>query len=71
MAKLTGRTVRGFGETKNKMKGKTFITMKGGSRLYLVESENVCTIRMIRKLVEDDRISSDDFRHYVRCMFTS
>lgn len=72
MAKTQRLESIGFGGEKRQMNKQhvTRITMSSGSTLYLVESDNTCTIRMIRKFMDNERISDSDFRHYVRTMIT-
>lgn len=55
---------------KNAMKkGKTTINMNSGSTLYVIESDNACLIRMLKKL-DNSTISDNDFRIYVRTMIS-
>jgi hypothetical protein len=55
---------------KNAMKkGKTTINMNSGSTLYVIESENSCLVRMLKKL-DNSTISDNDFRIYVRTMIS-
>jgi hypothetical protein len=51
-------------------KGKaTTIKMNSGSTLYVIESDNACLIRMLKKL-DNSTISDNDFRIYVRTMIS-
>jgi hypothetical protein len=51
-------------------KGKpTTINMNSGSTLYVIESDNACLIRMLKKL-DNSAISDNDFRIYVRTMIS-
>jgi hypothetical protein len=51
-------------------KGKaTTINMNSGSTLYVIESDNACLIRMLKKL-DNSTISDNDFRIYVRTMIS-
>lgn len=56
--------------TKAMKKGKaTTINMNSGSTLYVIESDNACLIRMLKKL-DNSTISDNDFRIYVRTMIS-
>lgn len=51
-------------------KGKaTTINMNSGSTLYVIESENSCLIRILKKL-DNSAITDNDFRIYVRTMIS-
>ena len=45
-----------------------FATCK--SPLYLVESEQSCTIRFIQKMIDSVEINDNEFRHYVRTIIS-
>ena len=55
--------------TKTTKKGKTTINMNSGSSLYVIESDNACLIRMLKKL-DNPAITDNDFRIYVRTMIS-
>lgn len=51
-------------------KGKaTTINMNSGSTLYVIESDNACLIRMLKKL-DNSAITDNDFRIYVRTLIS-
>jgi hypothetical protein len=51
-------------------KGKaTTINMNSGSTLYVIESDNTCLVRMLKKL-DNPAINDNEFRNYVRTMIS-
>jgi hypothetical protein len=42
-----------------------------GANIYLIESNNSCTIRMIQKAIDNADISDSDFRQLVRTITAS
>ena len=53
-----------------KKRNSTQINMNSGSTLYIIESDNACAIRMIRKMMDNEKFSDNDFRHYVHTLLT-